>query len=368
MQRLSERTEKLFFTLVRAGLHPDSTPPSFSGITDDEWQSIYRTAVRQGVAGIAWDGLQLLAAQGAEAPGRTLKIRWALTVERIEKLYAKQLRVLERLAVFYRGNAIPVMLLKGYGLSRLFPRPEHRPCGDIDLWLYGRQAESDELMRRAWNTDIDREAHHHTTFSIDGVPVENHFDFLNVHSHPSNRTIERILKRRAEEPGEEIPLGGAPVQLPSVDFNALFLLRHAAVHFAAQEIGVRYLADWTVFIERCHGEIDWNALLQTARRMNMHRFLNCMNALAIDYMGLDATLVPPFQRDPALERRVWNDILQPEFSEQPPCGNLAKIILFKTRRWWANRWKHRIVYREGLPRTFLVQVRSHLMKPGSLRA
>lgn len=103
-----------------------------------------------------------------------------------------------------------------------------------------------------------------------------------------------------------------------------------------------------------------------ASRMNMHRFLNCMNAISIDNLGLDAALIPPFERDVKLEKRVLNDILHPEFSEKFPEKGFVQIIWFKFRRWMANRWKHRIVYREGIIGTFFRQVYSHLLKPKSI--
>lgn len=73
---------------------------------------------------------------------------------------------------------------------------------------------------------------------------------------------------------------------------ALSLLRHAAAHFAAEEIGVRH-GDWAMFIRRHADVIDWLELYAMASRMNMHRFLNCMNAISIDNLGLDAALIPP---------------------------------------------------------------------------
>lgn len=108
------------------------------------------------------------------------------------------------------------------------------------------------------------------------------------------------------------------MQLPPANFNALFLLRHAASHFAATEIGMRHVADWAMFIEHSHNGIDWEALYVLARRMNMHRFLNCLNAIAIDRLGVDAGMIPAFDRDPALEERVLADILQPEFRRHRP--------------------------------------------------
>lgn len=42
--------------------------------------------------------------------------------------------------------------------------------------------------------------------------------------------------------------------------------------------------------------------------MNMHRFLNCINAISINNIGVDAKLFPSFERDLKLEERVLNDI------------------------------------------------------------
>ena len=198
--------------------------------------------------------------------------------------------------------------------------------------------------------------------------VENHYDFLNVHAHVSSRIIERRLQALARERMECVVVDGEKVYLPSADFNALFILRHTASHFAAEKIGLRHLLDWKYFVEKNASDIDWDALERFAKEMNMHRFLYCMNAICVDYLGLPSNLLPPFERDNDLEQRVLNEIFCPEFSESKPfSASLFQSLSYKLRRWWANRWKHRIAYREGLVSTFCVQVWSHLMKPKTLR-
>lgn len=372
----TEAAERLFFALLRAGLHPDRPVPASDAAGAAEcpesvWREVYRISADQGVLGFVRDGMLHFRNSGVlpegAGPSRQLNMQWSLNVERIETLYGKQRRAIARLAAFYRSHGIRMMLIKGYGVSLFYPHPEHRPCGDIDIWLYGAQLQADEAMEREWGIRIDTETHHHTKFTVDGILVENHYDFLNVHAHPSNRRIERELQRYAGEEGRTVEIEGVPVLLPSANFNALFLLRHAACHFAAEDIGMRHVADWARFIETQYDGIDWPALFRTAREMNMHRFLNSLCALSVDCLGMDAAIIPAFDRDPELERRIKNDILSPEFSEKLPHKGLLRILSFKFRRWWANRWKHRIVYREGLLRTFFVQFRSHLMKPQSFR-
>lgn len=356
--------EKVYFSLLRNGLRTESSTELPVAPTDDQWSEIYELSIRQGTSALIWDGLRNLYAE--KRLPVSLRLQWAYNTEQIELRYRKQERALAGIAAFYASHSISLMLLKGYGLSLYYPHPEHRQCGDIDIWLFGRQREADELLRRERNIRIDEDKHHHTVFFFDGVMVENHYDFLNVHAHASNREIELLLRRYAEMPGEKIRLADAEIDLPSPCFNALFLLRHAAAHFAAEEIGIRHVADWAMFIRRHHDKIDWAELYATARRMNMHRFLNCMNAVSIDFLGVDAALIPAFERDAKLEARVLDDILHPEFSEKLPAKGFVRIIGFKFRRWWMNRWKHRIVYREGLIPTFFRQVYSHLLKPESI--
>ncbi len=377
---------KLLIILLRAGMQIEQVNNKYvAGLSvvqkisldkahaEQIWNAVYRLSAKQGILAITWDGLQRLIEAGAIPteclPRRALKLQWCYNVEQIERMYVKQRKVITELSSYFTEHGIRMMLLKGYGLSLCYPVPQHRPYGDIDIWLYGRQKEADALLRRERGIAVDEDKHHHTVFHLNGVMVENHYDFLNVHSHRSNREIDRLLKHYAEsESGETIYLDGTPIRLPCADFNALFLLRHAAVHFAAIEIGLRHVADWAMFVGRYYDQIDWSALERTAKFQNMDRFLHCLNAISIDFLGLDAAKIPPFKRDEALERRVLNEIIAPEFSVQAPKGGgLAEALMFKTRRWWANRWKHRIVYREGLIRTFLVQIQSHLLKPKSLK-
>ncbi len=356
--------EKTYFFLLRIGLQMQRSAEMPVVVSDKQWQKIYDLSFQQGTGALIWDALRLLHAE--ENLSLSLRVQWAYHVEQIERCYRKQEKVLTEIADFYISHSIPLMLLKGYGLSLYYPRPEHRPCGDIDIWLFGRQEEADELLYHERSIQIDEDKHHHTVFLFDGVLVENHYDFLNIHAHASNRDIEWLLKKYAEIPGEMIRLGRASIYLPSPRFNALFLLRHAAAHFAAEEIGVRHVVDWAMFIRRHADVIDWPELYAMASRMNMHRFLNCMNAISIDNFGVDAALIPPFERDKKLEKRVLNDILHPEFSEKFPEKGFVQIIRFKFRRWMANRWKHRIVYREGIIGTFFRHVYSHLLKPKSI--
>lgn len=370
---IDERKSQIVIHLIHVALHNTSTLDHkvlFSAPI--EWDDVLRYAAAQGVMAIVWDGLMELQRQGVIdsniGPTREQRLRWAYNVEQIEKRYRKQVAALTHLSRILATHNIRVAPLKGYGLSLCYPIPEHRACSDIDIWLFGEQQRADEILRNEHNITIDEDEHHHTVFYINGVMVENHYDFLNIHAHHSSRDIEEHLKRLSTEGSEAITIDGATIYLPSANCHALFLLRHAASHFAATEIVLRHVIDWGLFVKRHHAEIDWSWLRRVCREQKMEQFFDAMNVIASDICDIELSLMPDTTRRAALEQRILNDILRPEFSEKRPEKGLIRIICFKLRRWWANRWKHRLVYRDGLIHSFITQSWSHILKPKGIKS
>lgn len=354
-----KKSDKILLELLRRALYGGEIPRSSHGMTVEEWREIYRQASYQGLLGVLWDGVKELPMD------KGIKFNWALNVEKIEKKYEHQRVVLEELAELFTRNGMDMMVIKGYGISLLYPVPEHRPCGDIDFYLYGEYTKGDKILEETHNLTTDLNKHHHTVNYYKGVMLENHYDFLNIESHLSNKIIEeRLISEVERDKGEEHTLSnGAKIYIPCPEFNALFLLRHAAAHFAAERVGLRHLIDWALFLNVYGKLVDWERLYKFSEEMNMHRFLHSINAISIEQLGVDPNILPPFKRDPKLEKRVLQEILSPKFQKPMPKKGNPLIYPWKLRRWLTNSWKNRIVYKEGLMNQFFVLWKSHIFKP-----
>ena len=340
-------------------------------VSAPNWDELIAIAAKQGVAQIVWQGMMELANEGKIAPGflpgKSIKLRWAYHNEALVRRYEAQKRVIVKLAKILGCEGIGLMIIKGYGLSLCYPHPEQRACGDIDIWMLGDQRRGDEILCESLNIEINSSKHKHTPFHVDGVLVENHYDFLNIHSHRSNRAIEKILKGLAINT-QIIRIDGEAIAIPEANFHALFLLRHAAAHFAAAEIALRHIVDWAMFVKHYHQKVDWTWLRKTARRYNIELFLDVINSLSSQLCGIDIELMPNTLQHKELEARVLGDILNPEFNSSKPERGLLRIVAYKFGRWWANRWKHRMVYNDSLTTTLFTQLWSHLLKPKSFKA
>lgn len=360
----------ILILLTRVGLGGEGEWPS--GIDNVEWDEVIKLAAVQGVLAIAWDGLQKLITAGKipveQQPTRDQMLRWLANVDSIEKSYARQKATIRKLASFYNRNGFEMMLLKGYGLSLCYPTPEHRPCGDIDIWLYGRQQEADALLREKHGVKIDEDKHHHTTFKLNGILVENHCHFLNINTHRSNVAFEQELCRLVDNGVcGQIAMDDTVINLPPADFNALFLLKHTAGHFVTAETGLRHFCDWAVFVDRYSDEINWTYIYDTAKRYNLDRFLAVINRICSESLGVNvAKFKGIISKDKELTVRVLMDVIAPEFNETQPQKNIIKLIVFKSRRWWAKRWKHRLVYNDSLIEIFFKRIVGYAINPKSI--
>lgn len=77
--------------------------------------------------------------------------------------------------------------------------------------------------------------------------------------------------------------------------------------------------------------------------------MDCQNAICVNELGFPAEHFPVRICRPALEKRIFMDILFPEFTDEAPPmrRNFLKYCYVKTRRNFANRWKYDITYKES---------------------
>ena len=344
---------------------------------DIDWKDVIGLSFEQGVAAIAVDGLQRLydtnpglelALDGPEL--EVLKYEWLGSTFQTENSYRDHLAAIASLAKLYSESGISMMLLKGYGLSLNYPVPEHRPAGDIDVYLIndndncGRLPAwkcGDEIIRKR-GIRVEEGHEHHTAFSYQGQMAENHYDFINTKAHRDAPKIEAKLKSLAANGSREHLLpDGTKILLPSADFNVIFLIRHLGQHFAGEHICLRQILDYGLFLQKEGGSVHWSEIAPFIKEIGIWTFFNQINAICEDYLGLHLAGIPAIERNEELEKRILEDVLHPEFAEEKPSG-LIPVLTFKARRWWHNRWKHPLVYNEWLLPMLLTLAWSHLRR------
>lgn len=365
---VSKELQDIFLQLVRFGIGTETVSRSWFQVSDStDWVELKAVADEQGLTAIVLDGLDKCytdTTESTEMLPLQMKLEWIGEVlQNYEQRYKAYENAIGLLAGWYNQHGFKMMLLKGCACSLEWPRPDHRPTGDIDIWQFGEQKAADKCLTES--TEIDNSHHHHTVFNWKGFTVENHYDFINVHHHRSHTGFEKILKELGQDGSHSIELGGEKVYLPSPNLHALFLLKHAALHFVGTELTFRQILDWAFFVQKHGVEVDWKMLLPIIEEHGMMPFLNIINAICVGELGFDARIFPTVQFHPEQKDRVVDEIFASVYDGDKD-KNLLRRSINRYRRWKGNAWKHDLCYKESMWSAFWSGVWSHLMKPSSI--
>lgn len=357
---LSLEVRESFLSLIRLGIGHSSD----ALIHAYDWKTIEALSAEHGLSAVMVDGIEQL--PDNKRPPKEVLLQWiGETLQSYEYRYDSYQKTIYEMASFYSQHGYKMMILKGYGCSLDWPRPNHRPCGDIDIWLFGKQKEADAVLVKEKGISIDETHQHHTVFNWQEFTVENHYDFINIHHHKSNAKFEDLLKELGQDDSHFVEVDGEKVYLPSANLNALFLLKHIMMHFAAEGITVRQLLDWAFFVEKHTNYIDWDWLESVLDEYGMKKLYDVFNAICVEDLGFDARIFNGVQFNPNLKERVLKEIICPVYPIEPPKWFVNRVF-FKFRRWKDNAWKHKLCYKESMWSAFWSGVWNHLLKPSSI--
>ena len=219
----------------------------------ENWEEVMEIASKHGVVGLCLESLERLPKESRPAKDTLLNLIGITT--QLEAQYNLHLKVLKKLSDYFHKNGITTIPLKGYSLSLNYHVPNHRPSGDIDLFLSdGRRA--DELIK-ALGIEVKQNEEKHSTFSFNGIHVENHATVICELEHKSLSNIERFLENELKEHSVFDEVSGC--FLPSALFNAVYLPLHLGSHFVYGGANLRQILDYGLMVKgSTAGSINWD--------------------------------------------------------------------------------------------------------------
>ena len=351
-----------FLALVRGGIGKAQTVP----LPNVDWRELQTVAEQQGLYAIVLDGIEKLPENFR--PKQEILLEWIGEVlQDYEYRYDAYKRTIAEMARFYNSHGYKMMIIKGYACSLDWPKPNHRPCGDIDIWQFGDFNSADACVAKEKSIEIDSSHHHHTVFNWGEFTVENHYDFVNVHANRTNAQLEMIFKELGKDDSHFIELHGEKVYIPSPNLHALFLLRHAIIEFAATGMNLRQLLDWAFFVEKHGKEVDWHWLEIVLDKYGMKELYGIFNAICVEELGFKSDIFNYVQFNPFTKDCVLNEILCPQYDKAKAHDSIIiKRIFFKFRRWKGNAWKRKLCSNDSSWSIFLNNVWGHILKPASI--
>lgn len=348
--------QKQLLHLLRMGLGGNLTDPElFAAVSYKDWKKIMQLAAVQGVFGLSYDGMIKLPKECR--PSRDLLIGWGMGTKQIENRYHDQYYALQSLATLYRKNDIRCLLIKGIGISLLYPVPEHRESGDLDIYLFGDYEKGNRLMEEA-GIKVDYQDSVHSKFEFQKTPVENHLSFQSLNWHQVDRDFEALLQQKLleETSNYDEKIG---VYFPSLPFNLLLLYKHAIKHFIFSGIVLRHLCDLALLMKQCNDTEVYPAFYESMKKFELHRYVDVFNSIAFEILGLPEDRNICLNQDYKLSQKILDDIFLQKNHPDIPRRNYFQLFQAK---WMGivyflqRRWKFEIINKTMFSKDFILRL------------
>lgn len=249
--------------------------------TGERWIELYREASRQTVTALAFNALERIDAYAPAPPAETAA-RWMAEAEHIRRRNTAMDCTLHRILATAERKSIPVMVMKGQPLARLYPDPEARQCGDIDLFTEpgNREALTATLKDEGAAIIKQNKSDGSTSLLLNGIEIEIHGRYFDIHS-PASR--QRLAKPYRDQPAA---LPGTPEAM------LLMLSAHILKHAMGRGIGLRQLCDLAMATKAYHNKIDPQLMSSLIHRTRLDRWTDTVYSFLVVHLGMPEKLLP----------------------------------------------------------------------------
>lgn len=288
--------ENLFYQLLRVALGRQVCLPHTPN--EQEWKALYELAKKQSLIGVCFAGVQKLQTQRQEPPEMTY-LTWMGMAAKIQQRNEVVSRQCVELQGQLAADGVRSCVLKGQGVGALYRVHENdndnnqnssdlsmlRQSGDIDVWV-----DTDEEGALRWvkkyQRELDFDYKHVHLDVLEGTSVE-------VHYRPSTSRVPWYMKRVEHFTRDKacwtnaVALGDGMVNVPSLEFNLVFILQHIFGHLFAEEMTLKQYLDYYYVLKQAHEKgADVQEAYRWMQRMGMGSFARATMWLLREVFGM----------------------------------------------------------------------------------
>jgi hypothetical protein len=217
-----------------------------------------------------------------------------------------------RISRFFEDRGFRSCILKGQANATMYPRPELRSPGDIDIWVEGDTEEIIRLVQK-----VAPQGHyslHHVTMPVfTDTSVEVHYRPIFL----DNRLLDLRLKKyvdkvKEQQFGHRITLGnsGREIGCLTDDFNAVYLLLHMWHHLFSTRNNLKQLSDYYYLLKRVVlSEEQRQQIVCLMKKLGVMKYASGIMWVELAILGLEKEhlLAAP---DEKIGKVLLNEVLQ----------------------------------------------------------
>lgn len=296
---MSRDGEKIFFELIRAAVWQRGAEVG-NVVTAETWHEVIQSFKAHAMLGLVADAIMSLPPHKRPPEAECSDIR--RYVGTLVQEHYRQDTVIARLFDMFAANGIAAVLLKGQGIGALYPMPNTRSIGDIDIFVGMEQYPDAMRVASAYcgagsATAVPADDNIHGSLEVTrpawlkGVELEIHYRAADT----AIQSIKEEYNRWAAEmmhagPFRTVNIGGTEVRTPGGAWGVVYVFEHLLKHLRYEGVGYRQFVDWMLCLDAMG--CDHDALGRLLRRFRLMDAWQVLGGVLVWQLGYDAAKFP----------------------------------------------------------------------------
>ena len=192
------------------------------------------------------------------------------------------------LVAFCKDNNIPAVILKGDAVAALYPTPDLRVAGDIDILLSPNDIDTvgSYLVQNGF-TPINKEGEHHDVFEKGRVKIEVHRTVSGIPDGEAGEAVSALLTDILAT-ATTTKIGNDLIPVPDDIHQALVLLLHMQQHLREGGLGLRQLLDFALFLQSVSDKDTKKEISRMLHQVGLYHFAATSALACHRHLGLPA--------------------------------------------------------------------------------
>lgn len=326
------QSEIQYFALLRSALWDE--PVAIDGPID--WNAVMQTAQHHGNQALIGGVASQMTGDNRPSAAMLGMMRTAMRNNLLSQMRLKQ--ILASALAALRQHDIEPVLLKGFGLAMLYPNPNLRQFGDIDLYVgLDNFHEACGILRTlpgGYNWGEVKDIGHHYNIEFGNFPMEIHRVSAEVVAPKDAEVYAAIERDGLLDHTQSIDCDGLAVSIPSKEFMVFYTFFHAWEHFLTSGVGWRQISDVAMTLHAYHQQLDLNKLQQWLVSMHLMKPWQAFGCLMVEQLGLPEAELPFYDASARrTAQRLYLNVME--------AGNFSRNSKFKQRN-PKNKWMRRL--------------------------
>ncbi len=281
---MSTTGSEIYNDFIRYAIEEGAEVPASA--KDIDWKDFLEYCNRQCIIGLVFYGLQK---SGLRIPQKTL-FEWIGFAESLKVQNMLLNKRIGDVTGFFDKRIIRSCILKGQANGLMYPKPELRSPGDIDIWVDGCREDIIKMVLEA-SPEAHYSIHHVKMPVFKDVSVEVHYRPMYLSNWFADRKLQRYISSIEERQFNNfanIDVNGVETKIGTLtnDFNMVYQILHMYHHFFETRNNFKQFIDYYYLLKKGHAE-DVTKITERFREFGVMRYAKGVMWVMKELLGLE---------------------------------------------------------------------------------